>query len=308
VLAGCVSSRLTLGEPNAARAQLLDASGHPLSATPIQIVLDRRPGRTALEAERIVLSGRTDVTGRFVFGYPASKVRESSLWADLGDGWQLVDVLTHHAWSEAGDGDPEELPLEVRERKNAFRIHVRDEANHPIARATIRLVAGEYAAPVGHLPARSTNKSGVLVWRGFPWGSWWADISSPGYAPVRTCPYQFSGLGPSGLHYEVRLLAGRDVLVEVLDENGGHVADAEVEYAYPNLNLPTYSRWIVKTDARGMVSITLPLSVETEIIATSLGREASVSAVGDTGRLTIRLFARSKGTGGSRAKGTSSDS
>ena len=113
-------------------------------------------------------------------------------------------------------------------------------------------------------------------------------------------------MDPSGLHYEVRLLAGRDVVVEVLDENGGHVADAEVEYAYPNL--PTYSRWIVKTDARGMVAITLPLSVETEIIATSLGREASVSTVGDTGRLTIRLFARSKGAGGSWVKGTSSDS
>lgn len=262
-------------------------AGRPLVSTPVQVVLDRRPGRTSAEAERLILPGRTDSTGHFALGYPTSQISAASLWVDVGDGWQLVDLL-HGFDDEPGDRS---LSLKLRPRDREFRIDVRDQTNRPVSGATVQLIAGEGAAPAEHLQARITDQRGALVWPGVSWGGWWAEISSPGYAAVRTCPYQFLATDGASRRYEVRLLTGRDLAVEVLDEDGRPAAGAELEFAYANHDLPTYSRWIVKADARGMASFTIPRDVETVITATSPGHEAAATTAGDADRLTLQLRA-----------------
>jgi uncharacterized GH25 family protein len=224
-------SRLAAGGSEGIEVRLLDLEGSPLPATLVKFVLDRRQGRSAQEAERVELRGKTDGAGYFELGYP--KVWGDcawSVWADLGDGWRLV---------EAGSGRPE-LPLaQVRRRDFEFRFRVHDEAGEPVQGASVHLVAGEESAPLGHLPARTTDARGELRWEKFAYGAWWVDISSPGYAPVWTCPYLFRSTDAPDRQYAVQLRAGRKLVVAVLGEDGRSVAGAEVEFAYQNLNLPT---------------------------------------------------------------------
>lgn len=283
------ASELRVRGARSIRAQLRDSSGRLLPATPIQLLLDRRAGQSAKEAQRAILRGRTDGSGHFRFGYHTDRTRSCSLWADVGDGWRLVEVLSDHAWADLQRDEPAPSSFEVRDRDREFRLHVSDQADRPIAGAAVRLVAGEEAAPVGHLMARSTDANGALRWRALTHGKWWVDVSSPGYAPVRTRPYPFLASDPSGAYYEVRLLGGREVTIEILDENGRPEANAEVEYAYANSKLPTVSRWAASTSAAGTISITLPRGVETLIEAASQGRTAEAITAGDRGHVRLQL-------------------
>jgi len=214
------------------------------------------------------------------------------VWADLGDGWRLADVFCEPpAAALARGGDSGGFQVKVGSRDFEFRFQVHDEAGRPVAGALVHLVAGEESAPIGHLPPRRTNAAGELNWQPFTYGAWQVDISSPGYAPVRTSPYQFLHTDAPGRRYRVQLRAGREVVVEVLGEDSARAAGAEVEFAYANLNLPTFSRWAVKADAQGRAVITVPRGEGAVVSARLPGLEAEVVTSDDTDRVTLRLRA-----------------
>ncbi|MCH2104725.1 MAG: hypothetical protein MK297_12030 [Planctomycetes bacterium] len=289
LLVGCETTsrgELLLDDAAGVEVQLVSLAGEPLSGVPVKLMVDRWASPTPLGASREVRTGVTGLAGEFVFGYreragtslALDEGDTSSLWADAGDGWQLLSVISLEGWG--GDSTPTELQLTPREFE--FRFEVNDVEGRPLEGATLQLVAGPFGAPVDHLPARRTDATGRLDWTGFAGGGWWVDISSPGFAPVRTCPYQFKSSDDPERCYVVTMRPGREVTVEVLDLSGKPAVSARVFYTYENIGLPTFSTWTDTTDDRGRVGITVPSDGEFEVEAVDFtgagagGRELTV--------------------------------
>ena len=236
-----------------------------------------------------VATGLTDSRGQFGFGYPSTHMilEESqldcgetcSLWADLGDGWQLVEVFSRFSWGEEGDPDPQ---FQVQSRDSEFRNHVQDQHGSPLSGAALQLIAGEHGSPVSHLPDLKTDRNGALRMGSFAHGSWLVDISCPGYAPVRTWPYQFLPSDPESRVYEVTLLPAREVIVQALQTEGHPAANARIAYTYGNENLPTFSMWTCLTDADGRAVISVPTSGDYVVEALAPGVSVSPCRRDDT--------------------------
>jgi len=182
----------------------------------------------------------------------------SSLWADAGEGWQLLELVGGHD----GEEGLESVELQLKPREFEFRFDVSGVEGRPLEGATLQLVAGQFGAPVDHLPARRTDAAGRLTWTGFVHGEWWVDISSPGCAPVRTCPYQFMASDDPERAYSVTLHPAQEVTVEVSDSSGQPAIGARVLYTYKNVGLSTFSTWATTTDDRGQAMITVPADGE----------------------------------------------
>lgn len=303
-LVGCTlstSSQLVLDDAPTVRARLLDQQGEPARNTPIKMVLDRWPARTAAEAEREDVVGSTDAEGFFAFGFqrtrnlsPHLEVGEScSLWADVGDGWRLVEVLSSLGWDEpAGEGEApagERLELQVPPRDLEFRFLVRDGLGLPLEGATIRLLAGEYGAPVAHQAAGRTGSDGTLHWPGFAYGRWWVDITCPGYAPMRTCPGQFRPSDDPSRYYGVTLRSARELTVAVVDEAGLPAIGARIVCHYENEGLPTWSTWTQVADEHGEAVIALPSSGGCVLEAQGHGRFGEVDSAVGVERIRIQM-------------------
>jgi len=303
-LVGCTvstPSRLVLDGAPTVRARLLDRQGEPARDTPIKMVLDRWPARTAAEAEREDVSGSTDAEGFFAFGFqrtrnlsPYLEVGEScSLWADVGDGWRLIEVLSSLDWDEpTGEGQAlagEGLELEVPPRDFEFRFLVLDEHDRPLEGATVRLLAGEYGAPVAHQPAGQTGSDGTLHWPGFAYGPWWVDITCPGYAPMRTCPGQFRPSEDSSHYYGVTLRPAIGLTVEAVDEAGLPATGARIVCHYENEGLPTYSTWTQVADEQGEAVVVLPSMGGYVLEAQGRGRFGEADSAVEAERIRIQM-------------------
>ena len=291
LLVGCETTsrgELLLDDAAGVQARLVTTTGEPLSGVPVMLMVDRWASPTPLGAGREVRTGVTGLAGEFVFGYreragtslALDEGDTSSLWADAGDGWQLLSVISSEGWG--GDSTPAELQLTPREFE--FRFDVKDVEGRPLEGATFQLVAGPFGAPVGHLPMRRTDAAGRLKWAGFASGGWWVDISSHGFAPVRTCPYQFRPSDDPERRYVVTMRPGREVTVEVLDISGKPAVGARVFYTYENIGLPTFSTWTDTTDDQGRVGITVPSDGEFEVEAVDV-----TGAGAGGGVLTVRV-------------------
>jgi len=287
LMSGCLASsvtRLVLGQAETASARLLDEGGRALPGAAIRLVYDRWPRRNAAEAEREISTGVTDEAGRFAFGYERAPLSSCSLWADVGDGWRLVEVLSSLGWEEG-----EELDFMLKPRDSEFRFKVSDPQGAPLEGVRVQLVAGEYGAPVEHLFARETDEDGALTWGPFAYGRWWVDLSSPGYAPVRTSPYQHRLSDPEERFYSVRLRAAKEQTVKVVDPSGRPVHRATLSYSYENIGLPTFSRWTAMTDERGEALIVVPATGFYDVEAEWSGLSGSVGSIGGSGLVTVRL-------------------
>ena len=294
-LAGCAASgthALVLDQAAGVHAKLVDSGGEVVAGVPVKMVLDRWPALESSEAGR----GSTGQRGELLFGYRVSEgssftlgCEEScSLWADVGDGWQLLELV------EGCDGEEElvsvELQLEPREFE--FRFDVSDVEGRPLEGATLRLVAGQFGAPVDHLPARRTDGAGRLTWKGFVHGDWWVDVSSPGCAPVRTCPYQFIASDDPERRYPVTLRPAQAVTVEVVDPSGRPAVGVRVLYTYENIGLPTFSTWSTLTDEQGESMITLPSGGGFELEVQAEGSYGEREGEVRDGRLQVQMQLR----------------
>jgi hypothetical protein len=266
---------------------LVNEEGRALPGAAIRLVYDRWTRRNAAESEREISTGVTDEVGRFVFGYQDAPFCSCSLWADVGDGWRLVEILSNVDWDESEE--EEELDLILRPRDFEFRFQVINQQGDPFEGVSVQLVAGEHGAPIEHLSARETNEDGALTWGPFAHGRWWADFSSPGYAPVRTSPYQHLLTDSEDRFYSVRMRQGRELSVKVVDPSGRPVHGALLSYSYENLGLPTYSRWTAKTDGRGEALIVVPAAGFFDVEAEWSGLSGTADYEGGSGSLLIRL-------------------
>ena len=247
---------LVLDEALRVDARLLDEDGVALSNAALRIDFDQWHRPDADEAVRQSATGVTDEAGRFVFGYADALDASCSLWADVGDGWRLVEVLSSFDWGELDEGGAFDFFLKPRDFE--FRFQVTDQEGSALDGVKVQLVAGEHGAPVEHLSARETDEEGALTWGPVAYGRWWVELSSLGFAPVRTSPYQHRLQDSAEHSYRVRLRPGKEQRVLVLDPSGDPASGASLTCSYENLGLPTYSRWTTMTNELGEALIIVP--------------------------------------------------
>lgn len=259
------SSELNVGAGPSVHATLVDPEGKPIAQTPLLLVQDMFPARHLDRKQQISIEGATDDKGEFTFGHdrfeshlPSIQWESGcSLWANLGEGWQLVDVVSRLGWDSHEENTP--LPLTVRPLDFGFRFEVTDESGQAIERARVQLIAGEFGSPVEHLPAQFTDANGQLELWNFPHGNWWVDISAPGFAPVRTMPSQSRASDPPAAPYTVTLQAGRELEVQVLRDTEP-VPSALVLYNFPNHGVTTFTTLTEVANQLGVARLVVPES------------------------------------------------
>ena len=290
LLGGCHApsgNSLLLHEGSRVDARLLDEEGAALSSAAIRIDFDQWHRLDADEAVRQSVLGVTDEAGRFVFGYADALNASCSLWADVGDGWRLVEVLSSFDWEDLDEEGSFDFFLKPRDFE--FRFQVSDEEGSALGGVKVQLVAGEHGAPVEHLSARETDEDGALTWGPFSYGRWWVELSSHGFAPVRTSPYQHRLEDPAERFYGVRLSPGKEQRVLVLDPSGDPANGASLTYSYENLELPTFSRWTTMTNELGEALIIVPATGYFGVEAERSGLSAAADSATGADPLILRL-------------------
>ena len=290
LLGGCHApsgNSLLLDEGFGVDARLLDEEGAALSNAAIRIDFDQWHRLDADEAVRQSVLGVTDEAGRFVFGYADALNASCSLWADVGDGWRLVEVLSSFDWEELDEEGSFDFFLKPRDFE--FRFQVSDEEGSALGGVKVQLVAGEHGAPVEHLSARETDEEGALTWGPFAYGRWWVELSSLGFAPVRTSPYQHRLQDSAEHSYRVRLRPGKEQRVLVLDPSGDPASGASLTCSYENLGLPTYSRWTTMTNELGEALIIVPATGYFDVEAEWSGMSGTVDFEAESDPLILSL-------------------
>ncbi|MGZ6086983.1 MAG: carboxypeptidase regulatory-like domain-containing protein [Polyangiales bacterium] len=131
--------------------------------------------------------------------------------------------LVSFMWEETNQ-EPEPLPDSDTERPGSARVRVLDEAGAPLVGATVRALYVENG--VVYLAARVlSGTDGYASLERLPIGVHWILADAPGRA--RASSQRF--VGPEPVSIELRLSKERALQVEVRDELGKAVANAEIE-------------------------------------------------------------------------------
>lgn len=243
-------------------------TGTPLAHRRYRWIHDARPARTAALAGRIERLTTTDAQGRYRMQAPPAQPGIVSLWVEDDQGWRILWSTNYFYGAQPEDA--EDRPEEVSARTRDIRLRVLDIDEQPIKGAEVRLVIRGEGGPVPDVAPFLTGADGTVATGAMEHGGYWADVSAPGYATARMCPYQYE-LGDKrfvdvilekSIRISGRFLGGKERAPDGLQVAVGYVCKPK----------GSFYEWFVHVDKHGRFAADVPEGEEFQVQWTVSGQ------------------------------------
>lgn len=257
-LVGCAGRTWTDPQPAPERGVQVRLRSEGLSPTPpfeFAWAIDLAPGSTDRLAGRVWGSGTTDSRGDCAIEPPEEALKSDKahlwVWIRTEDRWRnVIDIAFGSQVRNVDAVIPEQPPA------RCLRVRALDPDGRPLTEAALRLVMHYEAGPDPFQPVFTADREGLIQARSLGFEGYAADLSAPGFAPVRFV----TRLVDPGDDWsdEVTLFPARTVLVDVIDVSGRPVAHPTLTDQYQTRGLNDSAAWRAEPAAGSTYCLVVP--------------------------------------------------